>query len=55
MNYQIIYLDNPEDPESDSVTIKTIIAASIGAAVTKFISNYGVTEAQILAVILVNE
>jgi hypothetical protein len=52
MNYQIIYLDSPE---ADSVTIKTIIAASIGAAVTKFISDYGVTEAQILAVILVNE
>jgi hypothetical protein len=52
MNYQIIYLDSLE---ADSVTIKTIIAASIGAAVTQFISNYGVTEAQILAVILVNE
>jgi hypothetical protein len=52
MNYQIIYLDNPE---ADSVTIKTIIAASIGAAVTKFINDFGIVEAQILAVILVNE
>jgi len=52
MNYQIIYLDSPE---ADSVTIKTIKATSIGEAVTLFISYYGVTEAQILAVILVNE
>jgi uncharacterized membrane protein YgaE (UPF0421/DUF939 family) len=52
MNYQIIYLDSPE---ADSVTIKTIIAASIGAAVSKFINDFGIVEAQILAVILVNE
>ena len=52
MNYQIIYLNSPD---ADSVTIKTIIAASIGAAVSKFINDFGIVEAQILAVILVNE
>jgi hypothetical protein len=33
----------------------TVMAANIGAAIDRFTKNYGIAEAQILAVIQVNE
>jgi hypothetical protein len=52
MNYQVIYLNNPD---AEAVTMLTVTAANIGAAIDIFLKNYGIAEAQILAVIQVNE
>lgn len=52
MNYQIIYLNNPD---AEAVTMLTITAANIGEAINIITKNYGIAEAQILAVIQVNE
>ena len=52
MNYQIIYLNTPD---AEAVTMLTVTAANIGGAIDTFTKNYGIAEAQILAIIQVNE
>jgi len=52
VNYQIIYQN---DPDGAAVCMEIIEAGNIGAAVEAIKIKLGVTEAQILAVILVNE
>jgi hypothetical protein len=52
MNYQIIYLNNPD---AEAVTMLTVTATNIGEAINTFTKNYGIAEAQILAIIQVNE
>ena len=52
MNYQVIYQN---DLDGQAVSMKIVEAVNIGAAVEYIKTKLGVTEAQILAVILVNE